>query len=151
MRKIILTAFCLATFSSYAQSTAEVTSASTNQKEYNYLTKGLKIQRESGLDIIAGYDLLEAGKVSIGTQYSFSFSNLIEKSTGNLKAISVVVTSTVTKSTYYLCIPVNNLKLFSEYTDYTYQLSPELAKAFNSALAVQYSNISSRFSDKNKK
>jgi hypothetical protein len=123
---------------------------STNQKEYNYLTSGLKIQRESGLDIIDGYELLEGGKVSLGDQYIFNFSNLIEKSTGNLKGISVVVLSGISKNTYYLCIPINNKGLFLEYQKKTNAFVIELSHAYNTAMTMQYSGLAQRYSERNK-
>ena len=123
---------------------------STNQKEYNYLTKGLKIERESGLDIIDGYRLIEGGKSVIG-EYDFNFSNLVEISTQNLKGISVVINSRSTKNTYYLCIPVNNTDLLNQYVAYTYQFTPALAMAYSTALASKYSQYLQLMSERSKK
>ncbi|WP_157492198.1 hypothetical protein [Flavobacterium fryxellicola] len=57
------------------QGNTNVDRPAINQKEYNYLTKGLKIEHESGLDIIDGCELLDGGKVTLGDQYVFNFSN----------------------------------------------------------------------------
>ena len=124
---------------------------STTEKEYNYLTKGLRIQRESGLDIIDGYELNDGGKIIVENKYVFSFSNLIEKSTGDLKGVSVVIKSGVSGNTHYLCIPVNNLLFKVNYDQFIDSFTPELAKAYLVALSEKYWKTDRAIINKNKK
>lgn len=157
MKKIVLIGLLFVGFNCFAQEPASYATEapgnnlpSTNQKEYNYLTKGLKIQRESGLDIIDGYRLVDGGQLIVG-QYGFNFSILVSAAAQDLKAISVVVNSGVTKSTYYVCIPVNNAVLLNDYVAVISQFSPALTNAFNVALAKKYSELYQVVSEKNKK
>jgi hypothetical protein len=123
----------------------------TTEKEYNYLTKGLKVQLEGGLDVINGYELIEEDKIIIENKYVFTFSNLIEKSTGDLKAISVVIKSGVSKTAYYSCIPINHVTYTLNYEKFLSSFTPDLAKAYLTALSQRYAKISLAVVNQNKK
>ena len=107
----------------------------TTEKEYNFLTKGLKIQLESGLDVIDGYEFENMRNLKV-SNYDFEFKYLKEKSTQQRKAVSVIIDSKVTKTKYYVCIPVRNNNLTNSYAAYISDFSPEMSKSFAIALGV---------------
>lgn len=88
----------------------------TTEEEYNYLTKGYKIQLESGLDMKKGYILKDMGEWEEGS-YGFKFKALIREEADELAGILVMAKSDSWTgiSTYYLCIPINNTDLMIRY------------------------------------
>lgn len=111
----------------------------TTEKEYNYLTVGLKIQLDSGLDVIDGYEL-ENFRVMNVSNYTFTVKYLKEKSTQKTKAVSVVIDSNVTGNKYYVCIPVRNSDLVLKYTSYVNQFDLPLSKSYAVALGIIYAD-----------
>lgn len=80
----------------------------TTQEEYNYITKGYKVQVESGLDMKKGYSLTDLGKWSIPTGTvvrQCEFKALIK--TGQIKpsAIMMIYNRTDNGTKFYICIP----------------------------------------------
>lgn len=86
----------------------------TTEEEYNYITKGYKIQMDSGLDMKKGYIFRELGKVSRG-KCDFQFKLLMRESKNELAAYLVIAHSRNTGRTYYTCIPINNDDLLERY------------------------------------
>lgn len=85
--------------------------AQTTQVEYNYLTKGYKIQIESGLDMKKGYELRDYG--TWGTNYnSFkrnaTFKGLYRNGDETPCALLMVFKKTNNKYVDYICIPHYN-------------------------------------------
>ncbi len=153
MRKIFLLGMLIVGLNSFAQGSGtwkgdNLDLPQTTEKEYNYLTKGMKIQRESGLDVIAGYEFKNEERVIIDNKYVFTFSDFIEKSTGNLKAVSVVIRSGITHNTYYLCIPVNSTFYTVNYENFLNSFLPGLAKAYTKALSKRYLDLSLKTNQK---
>lgn len=117
MRRIILAIVFITSLSAFAQQgqwDAPLPETATTVKEYNYLTKGLKIQLESGLDVIDGYSLLRGENKKLGN-YNFNAQYLYKKSENKIKAMSIIITSNVSGKTYYLCVPYQNKQLLVEY------------------------------------
>lgn len=80
----------------------------TTEEEFNYITKGYKIQLESGLDMKKGYRFEEMGEY--GLQYdSFSrlasFNALYRDGETTPCAILMILRRTDTNYKEYLCIP----------------------------------------------
>lgn len=82
----------------------------TTLEEWNYITKGYKIQKESGLDMKKGYEL----KDILTSYYNydtpdrvFNFKQLIRLRDNQIAAImiEVVLSSNGQKYTLYYCIP----------------------------------------------
>lgn len=86
----------------------------TTEEEYNYLSKGYKVQIESGLDMKKGYIFENFGEVK-QTNYSFTFKLLIREAEKEVAGILVVTKSEISGNTYYVAIPVNNKDLMSKY------------------------------------
>lgn len=107
----------------------------TTEKEYNFLTKGLKDQLEKGLDIIAGYEFEDLRKFKVAN-YSYDFKYLKEKNTNQRKAISVIIESKVSNTKYYVCIPVRNADLSNSYASFVNQFNPDMSKSFAIALGI---------------
>lgn len=87
---------------------------STTEEEYNYLTKGYKVQIESGLDPKKGYVLEDIKFVTHGN-YTFDFKALVRSSKKEVAGILVITKSKILGRTYYTCIPINNTELDKNY------------------------------------
>ena len=82
----------------------------TTQEEYNYITKGYKIQVESGLDMKKGYTLTNLGDwgLSYGSQTrACEFKALIRDGETKPCAIMMIYkrTDIANGARYYICIP----------------------------------------------
>lgn len=79
----------------------------TSQEEYNYATKGLKVQRANGLDMKTGYSLSNPTTMAMGS-FTVTIEDLIRTGEGTL-ACSVVEVSAVNSPSpvwpLYFCIP----------------------------------------------
>lgn len=109
---------------------------STTQEEYNYLTRGLKIQKESGLDVKAGYEITKIGTRKVGN-YSFEYSYLVKNDIKKTVAISLIATSNVSGITYYFAIPYNNINLLQNY----YSAVASLDENMTTAIAISVSEM----------
>ncbi len=79
---------------------------STTQTEYLYMTKGIKTQLESGLDLKRGYQLEGIKQIQQG-DYIFNFSALIRTDKKDRYAgIVVLAKNTKTSQFHYKAIPV---------------------------------------------
>jgi hypothetical protein len=77
----------------------------TTLEEYNYLTKGLRIQQESGLDMKKGYELKSVDFSSLDNKKVELFK-LTRTNTKNTAAYLIIFTSGSTKE--YICIPTKD-------------------------------------------
>jgi hypothetical protein len=94
MRFLIVFFFLTFFLRSFAQTTLE---------EYNYLTKGYKIQLESGLDMKKGYELLYIGDSNTAERKTQIFK-LIRTSTR--KTAAYLITYQLNgKEKEYICVP----------------------------------------------
>jgi hypothetical protein len=103
----------LISISCLAQSTSAEPSPTT-EEEYNYLTKGYKVQIESGLDMKKGYVLQDMGEVK-RSSYEFAFKGLVREQKNELAAILAIVKSSVSGKSYYVAIPIGNSDLMERY------------------------------------
>jgi hypothetical protein len=104
----LIVAFCLI----HLQGTAQKM-LSTTEEEYNYITKGYKIQVSSGLDMKKGYHFNEIGHVTEGN-FNFDYKYLVRESTNSVAGILVIINAKYLLGglqTYYLCIPVGQAML----------------------------------------
>ncbi|WP_370409020.1 hypothetical protein [Tenacibaculum dicentrarchi] len=95
----------------------------TTKQEYLYMTKGLKIQEESGLDVKKGYKIVLAKKQR-GAQYNFVFRFLIRENEipGNRLAGILVSMSDGKHYSYDRAIPLSPIDgskndLYQKYYD----------------------------------
>lgn len=80
----------------------------TTEEEYNYLSRGYKIQVESGLDMKKGYSirLLDATAVTLqGTEVKAEYSGLYRDGSESPCAILVTVSKVGSRERGYLAIP----------------------------------------------
>jgi hypothetical protein len=82
----------------------------TTQEEYNYITKGYKIQLESGLDMKKGYSLSELGSWGLthGTEKrNCTFKGLVRDGQTKPSAIMLIYkrTDIANGAVFYICIP----------------------------------------------
>lgn len=82
----------------------------TTQEEYNYITKGYKVQLESGLDMKKGYSFVDMGNstVSSGTEKrTTEFKGLLKE--GQTKPVAIMMiykrTDIANGAVMYVCIP----------------------------------------------
>ncbi|MBN2829263.1 MAG: hypothetical protein JXR56_02955 [Candidatus Cloacimonetes bacterium] len=110
----------------------------TTEEEYNYLTKGYKIQLESGLDMKKGYIIKDMGEWEEGS-HGFKFKVLIREEADELAGILVIAKSDswTGVSTYYLCIPINNPDLMKRYHESLSSIS-FISTSYAKVLSVYY-------------
>ena len=98
MKKILLSVFLLAaTVSAKAQ-------APTTQEEYNYATKGIAIQRASGLDMKQGYTLTNRTGVK-ARLFDVTLEDLVRNNDKSLAGIVVQIQNPQWSAPLYMCIP----------------------------------------------
>jgi hypothetical protein len=90
--------------------TFSVVNGQTTQEEYNYITKGYKVQIESGLDMKKGYTLVELGNwgLNSGSEVrNCTFKALIRDGQKRPCAIMMIYKRTDISNgvTFYVCIP----------------------------------------------
>lgn len=124
--------------------------APTTEEEYNYLTKGYKVQIESGLDMKKGYTFQDMGEIKQGS-YSFKIKGLMREAKNELAAMLIITKSDVSGRVYYVCLPINNPDLFARYfsdinawdesltTSYCYVVSAYLSSTMVAALELEKS------------
>jgi len=91
----------------------------TTDEEYNYLTKGYKIQTESGLDMKKGYKFQSMETIT-ENNYSFQYQALIREGKNEVAGISVIIRikyAIGAPKIYYLCVPVRNPQLLERYAN----------------------------------
>ena len=84
----------------------------TTEEEYNFITKGYKVQLESGLDMKKGYTLKDLGSWSLnfgtdGTRDA-SFKGLYKDNATKPCAIMLIYKRPSTGYTEYYCIPTTD-------------------------------------------
>lgn len=95
MKNLLLIVLSIVSFSLLSQ---------TTQEEYNYLTKGYKIQIESGLDMKSGYSLQAITTHSVGPRVT-EFLGLYRDGENVPCATLMIYTHQNTGFKRYLCIP----------------------------------------------
>ena len=124
MKKLPLLLTFFIFFSGYSQTTLE---------EYNYMTKGYRIQLESGLDTKKGYQVQDLLKIS-KNDYSFDFKTLTREADDELAGIMVLAYSKVWDNRYYLAIPIKNNDLYQRFEDDVERWDKKMTMAY--AIAV---------------
>lgn len=100
MKPVIFFFFLVLTANAYSQTTLE---------EYNYVTKGYKVQIESGLDMKQGYKLEDAiiekkfGERSISAKALYKIKNTTKQ-----KVAYMLIYRKAGNETEYICIPQPN-------------------------------------------
>jgi competence CoiA-like predicted nuclease len=87
----------------------------TTEEEYNYMTKGYKVQLESGLDMKKGYVFEDMGAETKIGNYSFMIKVLQREAKKEVAGILVITKSNVAGKTYYMGIPMNNVEMLKRY------------------------------------
>ncbi len=155
MKKLLLAGMLFFNLVVFAQTNPPEGTYSVNKgtpttiDEYNYLTKGLKIQTENGLDTKKGYRLDAVYKREFN-QYQISISNLVLVESSDVKAISVKAFSPVTKQTHYICIPVNNDELSVKHLEMISLFTLPLAQAYSAAIGDCLSRTTTKFMEYHK-
>ena len=117
------------------------TTPPTTEEEYNFLTKGYKIQVESGLDMKKGYLMVDLGEVKDGS-CSFKFKVLERESSEEAAGILVIAKEETWSgvSTYYLCIPLNSPELYKRYNDALGPWDCTLTKSYAKVLSAYFAH-----------
>ena len=79
--------------------------AQTTMEEYNYITKGYKVQVESGLDMKAGYELKDVERESSGDRMAQLRVLYRVKGTTKETAAYMIQYEKKGQPTEYICIP----------------------------------------------
>ncbi len=106
MKKIILSSIIIICFFITGK-------AQTTEEEYNYVTKGYKVQMESGLDMKKGYSLVDLGKWGMShnpENRECTFKALMREGQSKPCAIMMIYrrTDISTGTTWYICIPTSD-------------------------------------------
>lgn len=147
MKKLLLAGMLLFNVVVFAQSqkwepAEELSPNATTDKEYNYLTVGLKNQLANGYDTIDGYLLQNCMNQKI-SNYNFDIKFLVDKNTDKLKALSVVIKSDVTGKTHYICVPIKNQVLTEKYWQLLSLFDLQMSKSYAYAMSVLYTETMS--------
>jgi hypothetical protein len=118
--------------------------SATTQEEYNYATKGLKVQRANGLDMKSGYTLSTPTTMKMGT-YTVTIEDLVRKADGTV-ACSVLQVLNATwppvQGYSYLCIPNPGSpgEIWTQYNQAQQQYSSlDIMRAVSYALSARLS------------
>ena len=105
----------------------------TTETEYNYITKGYKIQRESGLDMKKGYTFKDLNNNFYGI-YKMQFKGLYRENEQTPCAIMIIMN--YDGDTDYVCIPhyESDKNIWKMYADYIESLG-ERSKALSWGIA----------------
>lgn len=117
--------------------------AATTEEEYNYMTKGYRIQVESGLDMKKGYAFAPSELVPVGN-YSFELKPLVRLEENQIAGILVIAKSGVSGRTYYLAIPIGNESLLSRYYADLREWDSSILSAYSLFMSVYLSDYLSR-------
>ncbi len=144
MNKISLTICLLLFFTSIAYSQKYHRTIPTTIEEYNYLTKGYRIQVESGLDMKKGYKLDDLGNKKVGV-YNFDLKSLVRDSSKEVAAILVIAHSPYSGKDYYLCIPHGNFELINKYWESLNEWDRQILLAYSqfisTVLGTEYATL----------
>lgn len=145
MKKLFALLFLFFTFKAISQ-----TLPPTTEEEYNYVTKGYKIQIESGLDQKAGYEFRKI-QTWESTKYTFDFRLLVRTGTKQMAAIMVIAKSKVWNNIYYLCIPQSNTELMNKYVASLANWDGSITYAYAAALSAVMSDITATVTEYTRK
>lgn len=97
MKNLLLFGFLIA---------VKISSGQTTEEEYNFITKGYKIQVESGLDMKKGYELVDLGVKTAGIR-SVEAKALyrVKDAKKELSAYMLIYKNTDSKLVEYICVP----------------------------------------------
>jgi len=107
--------------------------AQTTELEYNYMTKGYKIQQQAGLDMKRGYKFINKyfwDGQGYYKYYSFVFMDLIREKDNSFAGTLLVAKSGISGKTYYLCIPIFNYELNEKFQEALLTFDKRMSKAF---------------------
>ena len=140
MRKLLIALSTLLSINTYAQTQSvnprkEANSpsfgliSSTTEEEYLYMSKGFKVQIESGLDNKRGYIVNNPIKFDI-TNYSFEYFEILRETNKSSIGYVVKATSKVWSNTYYFAIPQKNEDLLKKSFEEISKLDDNMTTAF---------------------
>ena len=136
MKKILVLATLFVAIASFGQEAVKdslISLEPTTKDEYNYITKGYKIQKESGLDMKKGYSFGSLSKTTAG-KYKIEVWKLYKHKENSImipKAIMLIVNNAM-----YFCIPIENNELMNEY----YRELQKYDSTFNQAISIATAN-----------
>jgi hypothetical protein len=125
-------------------------SSPTTETEYNYVTKGYKIQISSGLDMKAGYSLEDIEVVTIGT-YIYEIKALVRSEKQEIAALMVITKSTAWGNTYYFCIPNGSSDLNQRYYNDLSLWDKEITTPYAYVMSTKFGIIMSKYVELEKK
>ena len=108
---------------------------SLTQEEYNYLTKGLKVQEESGLDMKKGYYFSKLLSYTFD-KYTFIGRVFTKEDDKLVKAFSFKIQSKVTGNTYYLAMPLYGNDFLQDYVNQVSNFEKNLQNAYSVYLSI---------------
>jgi hypothetical protein len=135
--------------SSYSQD-SNTQAKGTTEEEYNYLSKGYKVQIESGLDMKKGYVFQDFGEVK-QSSYSFNFKLLMRETKREVAGILVITKSEVSGNTYYVAIPIKNSDLMPKYYAVINGWDESLTTVYCYVISSYFANLTAAVGELEKK
>lgn len=129
-------------FLSFIMGSAQIKKGKTTLEEYNYMTKGFKIQMESGLDMKIGYSTNKGQKITIGS-YEFNYIKFYKNTLSDKIFVGyiVIAKSSSSGNSYTYAIPENNSELMTKTYVEINKLDEPMTTAFFGSYLLYKENI----------
>jgi len=146
----LITFSSIAVFGQFGPDTTATGPSPTTEAEYNYLTKGYKVQIESGLDMKKGYTIDDATVVRRNS-YTFDIKFLMREKNNEMAAILIIAKSETWGNIYYICLPINNPDLVNKYYASIAAWDKALLLEYSLVTSSMFSSMSSALNEAQKK
>lgn len=153
MKTLLITLITFSTFAAFGQFGPDTTATGpspTTEAEYNYLTKGYKVQIESGLDMKKGYTIVDASVVR-RSSYTFDIKFLMREKNNEMAGILIITKSETWGNTYYICLPINNPDLINKYYASIAAWDKSLLLEYTLVTSSMFASMSSAVNEAEKK
>ncbi|TRX34922.1 hypothetical protein [Flavobacterium restrictum] len=147
MKKILFSTVSIFMFCSFLSAQ---NSSPTTETEYNYITKGYKVQISSGLDMKAGYEVIDISTEKMGT-YTYEIKALVRSEKQEISSIMVITTSASWGNKYYFCIPHGDKNLNQKYYNDLILWDKEITTPYAYFMSSKYGEVLSQIVELEKK
>jgi hypothetical protein len=140
MKKILFTILALNSMLLFAQTINKP--APTTEEEYNYMTKGYKIQLESGLDMKKGYAFKDMDDIT-RDDYNYKIKLLIREEKEEVAGYLFIIQPKYSSKPNYIALPINNSVLLERYSKDLSILDGSLIRSYCVILSAYLGAITS--------
>lgn len=150
MKNYISILVLLTTGLAFSQVELEQSEIQTSDIEYQFLTE--EYGSKNNFSMLEGYHLETFKKIPI-KQFEYDFQFFIQNNTNDIKAIFIKITKEKRNDDKlrYLCLPINNDKLFKKFTTKYDNLGLNIGDYFEEIVTYSVENYITQFYNSNKK